>query len=102
MLELFEKAVFTAIGAATITHKKVEDLIVELSEKYKMTADEGKLFIERIQLIAKESTGKMQEIAELEVQKVINRLGLVSREEFDSLLKRVNDLERERKVYKDL
>lgn len=93
MLELLEKAVMTAIGAAAITQKKAEELIAEMSDKYKMSADEGQLFINRIQSIANESREKIQEMAETEVKKVIDRLGLVPREEFERLLKRVNELE---------
>ena len=93
MLELLEKAVMTVIGAAAITQKKAEELADEMKERFKLSEDEGKNFIERIQSIAKESREKMREAAEIEVQKVVDRLGLVSREEFDRLAKRVQDLE---------
>lgn len=93
MLELLEKAVMTAIGAAAITQKKAEEIISEMKDRYKMTEDEGKQFVDRLQSIAKESSEKMREAAEIEVQKVVSRLGLVSREEFDLLAKRVQELE---------
>lgn len=93
MLELLEKAVMTAIGAAAITQKKAEELAVEMRDKFRMSEDEGKNFIDRIQAIAKESREKMRESAEIEVQKVVDRLGLVSREEFEKLSKRVQELE---------
>src|SRR5690349_9574189 len=85
MLELLEKALMTAIGAAAITQKKAEELAVEMREKYKMSEDEGKQFIERIQAIARDSSEKMREAAESEVHKVVDRLGIVSREEFEQL-----------------
>ena len=93
MLELLEKAVMTAIGVAAITQKKAEELAAEMKDKYKMSEDEGKLFVERIQAIASESREKIREMAETEVQKVVERLGLVTREEFDRLVKRVQELE---------
>lgn len=93
MLELLEKAVMTAIGVAAITQKKAEELAVEMKEKYKMSEEEGKLFVDRIQSIANESREKVREMAETEVRRVVERLGLVSREEFDGLAKRVRELE---------
>jgi polyhydroxyalkanoate synthesis regulator phasin len=93
MLELFEKAVMTTIGVAAITQKKAEELVAEMKDKYKLSEDEGKHLVDRIQNIAKESREKVKEMAEVEVQKVVDRLGLVSREEFDRLIKRVQDLE---------
>lgn len=93
MLEILEKAVLTAIGVAAITQKKAEELVSEMKDKYKISEEEGKLFVDRIQTIAKDSKDKVREMAELEVQKVVDRLGLVSQEEFDRLSKRVEELE---------
>jgi len=93
MLELFEKAVLTTIGVAALTQKKAEELVVELKDRFKLSEDEGKQLVEKIQAIACETREKVKEVAEAEVQKVVERLGLVSREEYDRLVKRVQDLE---------
>jgi polyhydroxyalkanoate synthesis regulator phasin len=93
MLEFLEKAVLTTIGVAAITQKKAEELVAEMKDRYKLSEDEGKNLVDKIQTIAKESREKVMEMAEVEVQKVVDRLGLVSREEFDRLSKRVQDLE---------
>lgn len=93
MLELLEKAVMTTIGVAAITQKKAEELVVEMKDRFKLSEEEGKQLIDRIQNIANESKEKVREMAESEVQKVVDRLGLVSREEFDRLSKRVQELE---------
>jgi len=93
MLEVFEKAVMTAIGAAAITQKKAEELVVEMRDKYKVSEEEGKHFVDRLQEIARDSREKVRDMAEQEVAKVVDRLGLVSREEFDRLAKRVQELE---------
>ena len=93
MLELLEKAVMTTIGVAAITQKKAEELAAEMKERFKLSEDEGKNLVDRIQSIAKESREKVEEMAAVEVKKVVERLGLVSREEFDLLSKRVQELE---------
>ena len=93
MLELLEKAVMASIGVAAITQKKAEELVADLKGNLKLSEDEGKQFVEKIQTIAKDSREKVKEMAEVEVQKVVIRLGLVSREEFDKLSKRIEELE---------
>lgn len=93
MLEFLEKSVLTAIGVAAITQKKAEELVSEMKDKYKISEEEGRLFVDRIQAIAKDSKDKVREMAELEVQKAVDRFGLVPREDFDRLSKRVEELE---------
>ena len=93
MLEMLEKAVMTTIGVAVITQKKAEELAAEMKERFKLSEDEGKSLVDRFQTIATENREKVREMAEAEVQKVIERLGLVTREEFDRLDKRVQELE---------
>ncbi len=93
MLELIEKVVMTTIGVAAITQKKAEELVAEMKDKYKLSEDEGKQLVDRIQTMARENKDKVREMAEAEVQKVVERLGLVSADEFEQLKKRVQDLE---------
>jgi polyhydroxyalkanoate synthesis regulator phasin len=93
MLELFEKVIMTSIGVAAITQKKAEELVAELKERYKLSEDEGKHLVERLQCLAKESREKAREMAEAEVKKTVERLGLVSRDEFNRLVMRVQELE---------
>ena len=63
MLDLLEKAVMTAIGAAAITQKKAEELVVEIREKYTLSEEEGRNFVERLQGIAEEGREKIREMA---------------------------------------
>jgi polyhydroxyalkanoate synthesis regulator phasin len=93
MFELIEKVVMTTIGVAAITQKKAEELVCEMKEKYKMSEEEGKQLVEKLQTMARENKDKVREMAEVEVQKVVERLGLVSVEELENLKKRVQELE---------
>ncbi len=94
MFELFEKAVLTGLGALSLTQKKAEEIITELKEKYKLSEEEGKAFLDKMQGFAKEGRERVGEIAENEVKKVIERIGLVSRDDFDRLQKRLDELEK--------
>lgn len=93
MLEVLEKTVMMAIGVAAITQKKTEELVAEMRDTYKVSEDEGKLFVDRIQAIAVESRDNVREMAEMETRKVMERIGVVPRDEFDRLVKRVQELE---------
>jgi len=94
MLELIEKAVLTGIGALSITQKKGEELLGDLKEKYKISEEEGKAFIDKLQGMAKETREKLAEAAEVEVRKTVERIGLVPKDEFDKLKQRLEDLEK--------
>ena len=94
MLELIEKAVLTGIGALSITQKKGEEFLGELKEKYKISEEEGKAFIDRLQSMAKETREKLAEAAEVEVRKTVERIGLVPKDEFDKLKQRLDELEK--------
>lgn len=93
MLELLEKAAMNALGAAALTQKKGEELLRELKERYRMSEEEGKLFLERLQEMGKAGRDRAAEMAEIEVKRALERLGLVSREEYERLERRVRALE---------
>ncbi len=93
MFELLEKALLTGLGAVSMTQKKAEEFLAEMKEKYKLSEDEGKALLDKIQAMAKDSRERINEIAENEVRKAIERMGMVPREEFDRLQKRVQALE---------
>ena len=93
MFELLEKTVLTGLGALAMSQKKAEELAAELKEKYKLSEDEGKAFLDKLQNFSKESRDKMTELAETEVRKVMERIGLVAKSDYDELQKRVTALE---------
>jgi polyhydroxyalkanoate synthesis regulator phasin len=94
MIELFEKAVLTGLGALSLTQKKGEELLSDLKEKYKFSEEEGKAFLEKIQGAAKETRAKITEAAEIEVKKTVERIGLVPKDDYDLLKQRVEELEK--------
>jgi polyhydroxyalkanoate synthesis regulator phasin len=85
--------VLTALGAAAITQKKGEEMIQEMKSRYKISEEEGRAFLDRIQEMARTGQQKSAEMAETEVKKALDRMGMVSREEFEKLERRVKTLE---------
>jgi polyhydroxyalkanoate synthesis regulator phasin len=93
MFELLEKAVLTGLGVVSLSQKMAEDFVKEMKDKYKVSEEEGKAFMERMQSMAKDTKGRIAEMAEAEVKKAAERAGLVPKDEFDRLQRRVAELE---------
>ncbi|MSM41641.1 MAG: phasin superfamily protein [Geobacter sp.] len=94
MFELIEKAFLSGLGALAVSQKMAEELVTDLKERYKVSEEEGKVLLEKLQSLAKDSRGKVAEVAEQEVKKVLDKVGLVPREDYEQLLKRVEELEK--------
>jgi len=93
MFELLERFFLAGLGAVSLSRKAAEDLLTEMKEKYRMSEEEGKAFMEKAEKLAREGREKVAEMVDAEVKKVVERMGLVTREEFDPLRKRVEELE---------
>jgi len=99
MIELIEKTLLTAMGAVALSQKKAEELLEELKQRFHVTEEEGKEFLKRIEQLAKENQQKLEEMAHQEVLNSSQRLGLVTKEDFEKLSRKVTRLE---KKFKDL
>ena len=97
MIELIEKSLLTAMGAVALSQKKAEELLQELKQRFQISEEEGKEFISRLENLAKENQQKLEAMAQEEVLKTSQRLGLVTKEEFDKLARKVSRLEKQLK-----
>jgi polyhydroxyalkanoate synthesis regulator phasin len=93
MFELAEKIMLTGMGALCMTQKKAEELAKEMKERFNMTEEEGKAFIEKMQQNFEQSQQKLEEMAQQEVRRAAERIGMVTREEFEQLQQRIAQLE---------
>lgn len=97
MFELLEKTMLTAVGAVTMSQQKAEELLTELRQKMNVSEEEGKSFLKKVQEAAQENQQKLEELAQEEVKKACDRMGVVTQEEFDKLKKKVALLEKKLK-----
>ncbi|HKK01501.1 MAG TPA: phasin family protein [Desulfuromonadales bacterium] len=98
MIELIEKTVFTALGAMTLGQRKAEELLSDLKERFNLTEEEGRALLTKLENAAKDNQRKLEEIAQQEVKKACERLGVVTAEEFEKLHKKVRHLEKQLKA----
>jgi polyhydroxyalkanoate synthesis regulator phasin len=93
MFEVIEKTLLTALGAASLTQKKAEELTAELKERFNLSEEEGQCLVEKLKNSISERQTELEEQATEEVLKACDRVGLISKEEFTTLEKRVSALE---------
>ncbi len=94
MVELFEKMMLSGLGALALTKNKGEELLTELKEKYRLSEDEGRALMEKLQSAAQQGRENLAAAADNEVKRAIRGVGMVTREEYELLQQRVQDLER--------
>lgn len=93
MLEVIEKTLLTALGAASLTQKKAEELTAELKERFNLNEEEGQCLVEKLKKSISERQSELEKQATEEVLKACDRVGLVSKDEFTTLEKRIAALE---------
>lgn len=98
MLEILEKTLLTGIGAMALTQKKAEELIEDLKKRMNLTEEEGKSLLEKLRGAAKDNQKKLEEMAQNEVKKACDRIGVITAEEFEKLQSKVEKLEKQLKA----
>jgi len=98
MIEIIEKALLTGLGALSMSQKKAEELVCELKERLNLSEEEGKKLLDKLQQTAKENQSKLESVAQEEVKKAFERMGVVTEEEFNTLKKKVDALEKKLKA----
>ena len=95
MLEIVEKTLLAGIGAVALTQKKAEELIDDLKDRMNLTEEEGKKLREKLRDAAKANQQKLEELAQDEVKKACEKIGVVTTEEFEKLQHKVEQLEKQ-------
>jgi len=98
MIEIIEKTLLTGLGALSMSQKKAEELVCELKERLNLSEEEGKKLLDKLQQAAKENQSKLESVAQDEVKKALERMGVVTDEEFSALKKKVDALEKKIKA----
>lgn len=97
MIELVEKTLLTAVGAMTLSQQKAEEVLAELRKKLNISEEEGKNFLKKVQETAQKNQEELQALAQEEVRKACDRMGVVTTEELEKLKKKVAQLEKKLK-----
>ena len=94
MLEIVEKTLLTGIGAVALTQQKAEELVSDLKKRMNLTEEEGKNLLGKLKNAASENQKKLADLAQEEVKKACERIGVVTAADFEKLQKKVTQLEK--------
>ncbi len=79
MTDFFEKAYMAGLGAWTVTMEKAKEIVDDLVEKGKITADEAPKILKEVVAKAEESKKALEERVEKGVENTVNRLNLATK-----------------------
>lgn len=95
MIELLKKTILTGLGVASLTRDKIEQLGRELSDKGKMTEQEGEKFVEEMQKLAEESRASLQKQTEKVVESALGKMHLARAADIEELKQEIAALRTE-------
>lgn len=98
MLEFAEKMVLAGMGMLTLSQQKIEEIAKEAKERLNLSEEEGKKLVTKLQNATQENQKKLEKLALEEVQKSCERMGLVTKDEFSKLSRKVADLDKRLKA----
>lgn len=99
MLDLFKNGILAGLGAAVVTRDKVEEKLKKLVDEGKLTREEAKRTADEL---LESGRGQWEEVKKRIAEAVANGiepLGLVRRDDFQVLEKRVKDMEERLKAH---
>jgi polyhydroxyalkanoate synthesis regulator phasin len=96
MEDLLKKVFLAGVGSLALTYEKTNDLVKELVEKGKITVDQGKQLNEELKRVVEDNKSNTQDItnAKANIKDYIDSLNLATKEDIDSLNKRIDELEK--------
>lgn len=93
MKETIGKAISLAFGLAMMGKEQMEHVVGEMVKKGEMTREESKAWIDAAVTKGKEVERAVEEAAKDHIQELLKEHGFVTKEEMESLAKRIERLE---------
>jgi polyhydroxyalkanoate synthesis regulator phasin len=99
--ETFERLILLQIGAAAATRERIEEVVESLIEQGRIQREEGKTLVEQVAGSAKERSSGARSLIDASVQQGLRRGGLPTREDYEDLVFRVEQLEHRVRMLED-
>jgi len=94
MRELIHKILYTTIGFAALTEEKAKEIVAELEKKGEVSSEEGKKLAQELIEKTRRQSQELRKTVSEEFDKLVGKIKLVSRDEFEQLKHRLDDLEK--------
>jgi polyhydroxyalkanoate synthesis regulator phasin len=99
--ETFERLILLQIGAAAATRERIEEVVENLIQQGRVQREEGKTLVDQVMGRARERSSGARSLLDASVQQGLRRGGLPTREDFEDLVFRVEQLEHRMRMLED-
>lgn len=88
MTNLFEKGFLVGMGLLSMTREKAQDIIDELSHEGELQKSDAKQWVDQLSDRGEEERQALRKLIRDEMKKVLDDMGLVTKEDIKELLKK--------------
>ncbi|WP_135606622.1 phasin family protein [Methanococcoides sp. NM1] len=93
MIDTMKKLGLFGLGLYAITEEKIDEMVKELVENGEFNKEEGKKFVEDLIEKRRQQQEDLEDKISSKVQEVFGKADLATKEEMESLHKKIEDLE---------
>ena len=93
MFDTLERLILLQIGAAALTRERVQEVVNRLIEQGRMEREEGRAVVEEVLSRARERSTGARSLIGASVQQGLRGVGVPTREDYEDLLFRIEQLE---------
>jgi polyhydroxyalkanoate synthesis regulator phasin len=90
MTNLFEKGLLVGIGLLSMTREKAQEVIDELSHEGDLQKSEMKEWVDQLSNRGEEERQALRKLIREEMKKVLDEMGLVTKEDIQQLIEKQN------------
>ncbi len=94
MKEQISKAFYAGLGAASLTIDKVKEVGEKLAKEFDLSEEEGRKMAQDMKKKSDTSREELKNNIKEEVQKILEKMDIPSREDYDNLMARIEALEK--------
>jgi polyhydroxyalkanoate synthesis regulator phasin len=99
--ETFERLILLQIGAAAATRERIEEVVENLIQQGRVQREEGKTLVDQVMGRARERSSGARSLLDASFQQGLRRGGLPTREDYEDLVFRVEQLEHRMRMLED-
>jgi polyhydroxyalkanoate synthesis regulator phasin len=99
--ETLQRLILLQIGAAAATRDRVQDIVDSLVEQGRVEREEGRKMVNDVMNRARERSTGARSLVDASVQQGLRRGGLPTREDYEDLLFRIEQLEHRVRMLED-
>src|ERR687885_1267858 len=99
--ETFERLILLQIGAAAATRERIEEVVDSLVEQGRVQREEGKTLVDQVMGRARERSSGARSLVDATAQQGLRRAGLPTREDYEDLVFRMEQLEHRVRMLED-